>query len=376
MVALPVAPVEGLVLAGLGFARWSGRCDAAHAAVAQSSGARRAASGADTTAQARHHRALWGDAARFWSRDGETLRWLRALDEAIGRATPPPRPSPATDLLQARAPEAAAEREAEREAAREEACCPPIYRRTLRLLRAAARSGRWPASSERRQRVIEPQASAEAGTDADEEAGAEAGAEADATAMAQLVISRPNAAPAVAAACGSFSIGTMPPGCAAPRGNAIFAELMAAAFELEKALRAEVRCSILLFASLVLLRYSDFCLLRLFFCLLEKALCAEAPPFAALGTRRPSAMVAVNRNALFRPHRDTGAGRGQSKALIVGLGRYSGGELVIEGDAVDVRCVLSLGCCPLWPLRRTSHHVRGSSPYSSTQCSRIWNYSC
>jgi hypothetical protein len=39
----------------------------------------------------------------------------------------------------------------------------------------------------------------------------------------------------------------------------------------------------------------------------------------------------------FRPHTDSGAGAGQSTSLIVGLGNYAGGELVVEGVEKDIR---------------------------------------
>lgn len=48
-------------------------------------------------------------------------------------------------------------------------------------------------------------------------------------------------------------------------------------------------------------------------------------------------MVAINRNAQFAPHTDSGAGRGQTTSLIVVLGVYTGGELGVEGDIHDVR---------------------------------------
>jgi hypothetical protein len=41
--------------------------------------------------------------------------------------------------------------------------------------------------------------------------------------------------------------------------------------------------------------------------------------------------------AQFRPHTDNGAGAGQSNSLIVGLGNYSGGELMVEGVKKDIR---------------------------------------
>jgi len=94
-------------------------------------------------------------------------------------------------------------------------------------------------------------------------------------------------------ASGSFSVGAMPGDqCSQPKGNVLFPELVKAAFELEIAL------------------YPD---------------------------REPSSTIAINRNAQFRPHTDNGAGFGQSKSLIVGLGTYVGGELMVEGAQKDIR---------------------------------------
>ncbi len=58
---------------------------------------------------------------------------------------------------------------------------------------------------------------------------------------------------------------------------------------------------------------------------------------ALMPGRVPSAAVAVNRNATFKPHLDSGAGQGQGVSLIVGLGDYSGGELMVEGVPHDIR---------------------------------------
>ena len=55
---------------------------------------------------------------------------------------------------------------------------------------------------------------------------------------------------------------------------------------------------------------------------LEKAICPGRPC---------STTITVNRHAEFRPHRDSGAGAGQSTSLIVGLGDYIGGSLMVEG---------------------------------------------
>ncbi|CAM9550613.1 unnamed protein product, partial [Hapterophycus canaliculatus] len=91
---------------------------------------------------------------------------------------------------------------------------------------------------------------------------------------------------------GSFTLGAFPPPCPPPRGNRLFPELARAAFELEAVL---------------------------------------------LSDRPPSTTIAVNRNAQFKPHVDSGSGAGQSRSLIVGLGDYTGGELVVEGEEVDIR---------------------------------------
>ena len=94
-------------------------------------------------------------------------------------------------------------------------------------------------------------------------------------------------------ASGSFSVGAMPGmQCEEPKSNKLFPELMKAAFELEIALSPD---------------------------------------------REPSSTIAVNRNAQFRPHVDNGAGAGQSRSLIVGLGTYVGGELMVEGTKHDIR---------------------------------------
>jgi tRNA U38,U39,U40 pseudouridine synthase TruA len=53
--------------------------------------------------------------------------------------------------------------------------------------------------------------------------------------------------------------------------------------------------------------------------------------------RSPSSHCAVNCNAQFTPHVDSGRGAGQSLSMIVGLGKYSGGELLVEGDEYDIQ---------------------------------------
>jgi len=53
--------------------------------------------------------------------------------------------------------------------------------------------------------------------------------------------------------------------------------------------------------------------------------------------RNPSTHCAVNFNARFTPHVDSGIGLGQSLSMIVGIGDYNGGELFVEGVSHSVR---------------------------------------
>jgi len=50
-----------------------------------------------------------------------------------------------------------------------------------------------------------------------------------------------------------------------------------------------------------------------------------------------SSHCAINCNAQFTPHVDSGRGSGQSLSLIVGLGDYLGGEILVEGEAHDIQ---------------------------------------
>jgi tRNA pseudouridine(38-40) synthase len=90
---------------------------------------------------------------------------------------------------------------------------------------------------------------------------------------------------------GSFSIGYYPPHLPQPKGNKLFPDLLEA-------------CMVL-----------------------ERNICPH---------RKPSSTIAVNRHAQFLPHRDTGVGSGQSQSMIVGLGDYVGGEIVVEGTPHNI----------------------------------------
>jgi hypothetical protein len=90
----------------------------------------------------------------------------------------------------------------------------------------------------------------------------------------------------------SFALGRMPAHLKQPTANELFPELLQAAIALEHVL---------------------------------------------LPTRPPSSTIVVNKHAQFKPHKDSGAGAGQHVSMIVGLGEYRDGELVVEGNVNDIR---------------------------------------
>lgn len=90
----------------------------------------------------------------------------------------------------------------------------------------------------------------------------------------------------------SFSVGLYPKPLVSPNGNLLFPELVYSCFQLERIL------------------YPN---------------------------RKPSSTIAINRNAQFKPHKDSGAGNGQSRSLIVALGDFVGGEIMIETKIYDIR---------------------------------------
>ena len=54
-------------------------------------------------------------------------------------------------------------------------------------------------------------------------------------------------------------------------------------------------------------------------------------------TRKSSTHCAINFNARFTPHVDSGTGLGQSLSMIVGLGDYNSGEIFVEGTSYPIR---------------------------------------
>ena len=167
---------------------------------------------------------------------------------------------------------------------------PEVYQAVLQNLRKLNDSGDWPTTSSKRQLVM-------TSTDGTKEKIQKTESLTMACSKAkkniQLQSSAYSFTEGQGGASGSFSVGLMPGGTQKqPKANALFPDLVKAAFELERELFPE---------------------------------------------REPSSTIAINRNAQFRPHTDSGAGAGQSTSLIVGLGTYSAGELVVEGDKHDIR---------------------------------------
>jgi tRNA U38,U39,U40 pseudouridine synthase TruA len=89
------------------------------------------------------------------------------------------------------------------------------------------------------------------------------------------------------------------------------------------------------------------------------------PSTLATSSRRPSSThCAINSNAQFTPHVDSGRGLGQTMSMIVGLGDYTGGELMVEGlkHSIRYRAVEFDG----WKLR---HWTR---PFHGERFSLVW----
>jgi hypothetical protein len=167
---------------------------------------------------------------------------------------------------------------------------PEIHRTVLYHLRKLDASGEWPTTSSKRQLVM---ISTDSLKDKNEKQDTLTVACSKVKKNIQIQSSAYSFVEGQGGASGSFSVGLMPGGVnKQPKANSMFPDLVKAAFDLEAKL------------------FPD---------------------------REPSSTIAINRNAQFRPHTDSGAGAGQSTSLIVGLGTYSGGELVVEGERHDIR---------------------------------------
>ena len=70
---------------------------------------------------------------------------------------------------------------------------------------------------------------------------------------------------------------------------------------------------------------------------LELDLAGEGDDVSNNRSRPASSHCAINANAQFSPHVDSGRGAGQSLSMIVGMGNYNGGELAVEGEFHDIQ---------------------------------------
>ena len=169
---------------------------------------------------------------------------------------------------------------------------PDVFQKVVYNLRKLDTSGEWPTTSSKRQLVmVSTLDGLKDNVDQKPESLSEAFSKAKRNEQDRS--SAYSFLEGEGGASGSFSVGIMPGGIhKQPKANSMFPDLVKAAFELEVNLFPE---------------------------------------------REPSSTIAINRNAQFRPHTDSGAGAGQSTSLIVGLGTYSGGELMVEGEKHDIR---------------------------------------
>jgi FkbM family methyltransferase len=169
---------------------------------------------------------------------------------------------------------------------------PPVFEKTLSLLRCVIEAGTWPKTSGARSRVIRTVGTGNG--------------------------NRGNLSPAkMGATTTSFSGELFQSGSFTvvneenymgklPLGNELFPELVKAVFELEGELSASPRS----FADGT--QISD-------------------------ETRPMSTHCAINRNAEFTPHVDSGRGQGQSVSMIVGLGDFNRGSIFVEGKPYNIR---------------------------------------
>jgi hypothetical protein len=171
-----------------------------------------------------------------------------------------------------------------------ESLAPPEFSRTISLLRGVTASGAWPETSVARSNVIRCE---------DIQTRSRTGHSGSFTVVNPKFLG------------GVYSRGIGSDRL--PQGNALFPDLVDSVFELEEVLSR-----------------SD----------IDRADESGAvnSPARSVSYRRPSSShCAINANAQFQPHVDSGRGAGQSLSMIVGLGDYARGELFVEGASHDIR---------------------------------------
>mmetsp|Transcript_12026 Transcript_12026/g.22890 ORF Transcript_12026/g.22890 Transcript_12026/m.22890 type:complete len:897 (+) Transcript_12026:111-2801(+) len=167
------------------------------------------------------------------------------------------------------------------------------YTVTLDLLRRLVESGKWPVTSDARSRVIKSPRSSRTPSE---------------TFLTTSKKKAPSSAfPGnITISSGSFTVVNAEiwhdddDDASLPLANALFPELARSVFELEKEI------------------------IRLTSPPLPTAEGMERQSATSSLRRLPSTHCAVNRNAQFTPHVDSGRGLGQSKSMILGLGNYTG----------------------------------------------------
>ena len=211
-----------------------------------------------------------------WEED----KWLNHLQDSVA-----PRIRNQISAIVAEEEEAAASDKVNNqlpELLKELGSAPEIYMPTLKLLREIVQSNAWPNTSAARSSVIRQNTNDAPTTTKDY----------------PTTKKQQNS--------GSFTVvnpkktGSFQP----PLGNRLFPDLANAVFELEEALSSEME------------------------------LVGESAR-----QRSPSSHCAINCNAQFTPHVDSGRGSGQSLSMIVGLGDYIDGELGVEGTFHAIRYI-------------------------------------
>mmetsp|Transcript_32944 Transcript_32944/g.38344 ORF Transcript_32944/g.38344 Transcript_32944/m.38344 type:complete len:798 (-) Transcript_32944:30-2423(-) len=157
--------------------------------------------------------------------------------------------------------------------------CPPSYRHTLSLLQQISNSGRWPTTSTARSKVIKRNTNVTTDVIVDDKSGRSGGG--------SFTIINPKYMDGILMNDPSKS------NIRVPLGNILFPDVVEAVFDLEESISTSTN-------------------------------------------RQASSHCAVNCNAQFTPHIDSGRGSGQSLSMIVGLGSYAGGELFVEGETNDI----------------------------------------
>lgn len=163
------------------------------------------------------------------------------------------------------------------------ATCPEYYEPVLSELRRISSSGLWPETSIARATVIRSQDKENSAADGPLKNGS-------------FTIVNPN----IAQKWDSL-----------PLGNTLFPDLVSAVFGLEASLSQNQKAT--------------------------RITVDDSAHNVTIADRPASSQCAVNCNAQFTPHVDSGRGSGQKLSMIVGLGDYSGGHLRVEGDSLDIQ---------------------------------------